>query len=433
MAFTISKASLAAPQNLSLTSKAPGMATATWDTVENASGYTVHLCKDGEADVNPITTTGTSCDFSIAEAGSYTVKVKANGDSNHSDSAEATSDSLAFYAVTVNGSYAQTGGAGVYAEGAAVSIDAGTRAGYTFDGWTSSDGVKFENEDRAQTTFIMPGTSVTVTASWKQNAGGGSYDCYTISASAGEGGSISPSGNISVREGRDKTFTITPDGGYRISDVRVDGVSVGAVSSYTFDNVQKRHTIEAFFAKENPDAGNPFTDVHPDDWFYDDVMLAYQNGLMNGTSAATFSPDDPITRAQAAAIFYRMAGSPEVAGDSAFTDVTRGPGTAWYYNAVLWAQQNGIVSGYGDGTFRPEAHITREQLAVIFYNYAKLQGYGMSAAHDLSGFTDAGAVSSWALPAMRWAVGRGIISGHGDGVLGPQGTATRAQMAAMLL
>ena len=187
-------------------------------------------------------------------------------------------------------------------------------------------------------------------------------------------------------------------------------------------------------SKENPDTGftNPFTDVNEGDWFYNDVMFVYQNGLMAGTSDTTFSPNAPITRAQAAVIFYRMAGSPEVTGDSAFTDVENGPGTAWYYNAVLWAQQNGIVSGYGDGTFRPGTNITREQLAVIFYNYAKHKGYDVSATNDLSGFTDAGDVSDWALPAMRWAVGSGIMGGYGDGILGPQGTATRAQVAAML-
>ena len=340
---------------------------------------------------------------------------------------------ITLYTVTVNGSYAQTTGAGSYAKDATVTIDAGTRSGYTFDGWTSADGVTFANAGSAQTTFTMPDKAVTVTANWKKNSGGGSsYDYYTITASAGTGGSISPSGSVSVREDTDKTFTITPDSGYHISDVLVDGKSVGAVASYTFDNVRRSHTIEATFAKGNPATGNPFTDVHPDDWFYDHVMFVYQNGLMNGTSATTFSPNEAATRAQVAVIFYRMAGSPAVTGDSPFTDVENGPGTAWYYNAVLWAQQNGIVSGYGDGTFHPGTNITREQLAVIFYNYAKLKGYDVSAVNDLSGFTDAGDVSDWALPAMRWAVGNGIMGGYGDGILGPQGTATRAQVAAML-
>lgn len=315
--------------------------------------------------------------------------------------------------------------------GTTVTLTADPDSGYHFERWEIvSGGVTISGNQ-----FTMPAENVTVKAVFDRNSSGGggsSYDYYTITATAGEGGAISPSGSTRIREGRDQTYTITPDDGYRISDVLVDGESVGAVESYTFDNVQKRHTIEAVFAKKNPDTGNPFTDVHPDDWFYDDVMYVLENGLMAGTSDTTFSPNDPITRAQVAVIFYRMAGSPAVTGDSPFTDVENGPGTAWYYSAVLWAQQNGIVAGYGDGTFQPGTNITREQLAVIFYNYAKYQGYNLSAVNDLSGFTDAGNVSPWALDAMRWAVGSGIMGGFGDGILGPQETATRAQVAAML-
>lgn len=270
-----------------------------------------------------------------------------------------------------------------------------------------------------------------------QSSGGGggtSYDYFTITASAGAGGSISPSGSVSVREGRDKTFTITPDSGYRISDVLVDGRSVGAVSSYTFDNVQKRHTIEAVFAKENPGTGvdNPFTDVHPDDWFYDDVMFVYGNGLMSGTSATTFEPYTVTTRAQIAAIFYRLDGSPAVEGRNNYTDVEYGPGTAWYYDAATWAQQSGVMSGYGNDLFGPNDPVTRQQLAVTFYNYAKYKGYDVTAAGDLSGFTDAGEISPWAQDAMKWAVGIGLMNGKGGGILDPQGTATRAEVAAML-
>lgn len=152
------------------------------------------------------------------------------------------------YLVTVNGSYAQTTGAGSYTKDATVTIDAGTRSGYTFDKWTSADGVTFANAGSTQTTFTMPDKAVTVTANWMRNP---SYDYYIISASAGTGGSISPSGSISVREGLDKTFTITPDSGWCVSDVLVDGESVGAVTSYTFDNVQMKHTIEATFKTIN--------------------------------------------------------------------------------------------------------------------------------------------------------------------------------------
>ena len=345
---------------------------------------------------------------------------------------------ITLYTVTVNGSYAQTTGAGGYAKDATVTIDAGTRSGYTFDGWTSADGVTFADKNRTQTTFTMPDKAVTVTANWKKNSGGGgggsSYDYYTITASAGTGGSISPSGSVSVREDTDKTFTITPDSGYHISDVLVDGKSVGAVTSYTFEDVQKKHTIEAVFAKDNPDTGvdNPFTDVHPEDWFYDHVMYVYHNGLMNGTSATTFSPNNATTRAQIAAIFYRMAGNPAVDGKNSFTDVPYGPGTAWYYNAVTWAQQNGILTGYEDGTFHPDDPITREQLAVVFYNYAKFKGYNITANGDLSAFTDAGDISAWAQEAIKWAVGSGLMNGKGNGIIDPKGTATRAEVAAML-
>lgn len=341
------------------------------------------------------------------------------------------------YTVTVNGSYAAASGAGSYEANKTVSIDAGSRNNYRFDGWTSSDGISFANAGSPSTTFVMPGKNVTVTANWTYNGGGGggsSYDYFTITASARAGGSISPSGSFSVREGRDKTFTITPDSGYRISDVLVDGRSVGTVSSYTFDNVQKRHTIEAVFAKENPGTGvdNPFTDVHPGDWFYDDVMFVYGNGLMSGTSATTFEPYTVTTRAQIAAIFYRLDGSPAVEGRNNYTDVEYGPGTAWYYDAATWAQQSGVMSGYGNDLFGPNDPVTRQQLAVTFYNYAKYKGYDVTAAGDLSGFTDAGEISPWAQDAMKWAVGIGLMNGKGGGILDPQGTATRAEVAAML-
>ncbi len=341
------------------------------------------------------------------------------------------------YTVTVNGSYAAASGEGSYEANKTVSIDAGSRSNYRFSGWTSSDGISFANAGSPSTTFVMPGKNVTVTANWTYNGGGGggstSYDYFTITASAGAGGSISPSGSVSVREGRDKTFTITPDSGYRISDVLVDGQSVGAVNTYTFDNVQKRHTIEAVFAKENPSTGgNPFTDVKESDWFYDDVMFVYGNGLMSGTSATTFGPNLNTTRAQIAVIFYRMDGSPEVIGDSPFTDVEYGPGTAWYYDAATWAQQSGVMSGYGNDLFGPNDPVTRQQLAVTFYNYAKYKGYDVTAAGDLSGFADAGEISPWAQDAMKWAVGIGLMNGKGGGILDPQGTATRAEVAAML-
>lgn len=307
-----------------------------------------------------------------------------------------------------------------------------TADGYTFGGWYK-DGAftelwNFDTDAVTAKTILY--------AKWTRNStggsggGGSSYDYFTITASAGAGGSISPSGSVSVGEGRDKTFTITPDKGYRISDVLVDGKSVGAVKSYTFEDVQKGHSIEAVFAKENPSTGgNPFTDVKESDWFYGDVMFAYEKGLMSGTRAATFEPNADTTRAQIAAVFCRLDGSPAVEGRNNYTDVEYG---SWYYDAVTWARQSGVMSGYGNNLFGPNDPVTRQQLAATFCNYANYKGYDVTAAGDLSGFTDAGEISPWAQDAVKWAVGIGLMNGKGGGILDPQGTATRAEVAAML-
>lgn len=261
-----------------------------------------------------------------------------------------------------------------------------------------------------------------------------SSNYYAISTSAGVGGSITPAGDVNVRKGGDKEFTITPDAGYIISDVLVDGRSVGAVASYTFENVQERHSIEVTFAKDVPSTGtdNLFADVRTNDWFFDDVMFVHQNGLMSGISDTTFSPSANATRAQLAVIFYRMDGSHAVDSEATFTDVPRNSGTAWYYDAVTWAQQNGILEGYEDGTFHPDELITREQLAVVFCNYAEYKERSTAAAGDVSAFADVQEISPWAQEAMKWAVGSGLIGGKGNGVLDPRGTATRAEVAAML-
>ncbi len=186
--------------------------------------------------------------------------------------------------------------------------------------------------------------------------------------------------------------------------------------------------------KENPDTGvtNPFTDAGETSWFFNDVMFVYEKGLMAGTSATTFSPGSNTTRAQLAVIFYRIEGSPEVEGRNGFTDVEYGPGTAWYYDAVTWAKQSGIMSGYGNGAFGPGNPITREQLAAIFCRYAQYKGYDVAAAGSLDRFTDKDKVSAWAKEALTWAVSSGIVNGTGSSQLSPQGTTTRAQIAAML-
>ena len=291
--------------------------------------------------------------------------------------------------------------------------------------------VLYIDGDVGSTTIYSDPAVVTVLERTGGSGGGGtSYDYFTITASAGAGGSISPCGSVSVREGGDKIFTITPDSGYRISYVLADGKRVGAVESYTFEDVQKGHTIEAVFAKENPSrGGNPFTDVDEDAWYGEAVRYVYEKGLMSGTSAAAFEPNANTTRAQMAAIFCRLDGSPAVEGRNNYTDVEYG---SWYYDAVTWARQSGVMSGYGNNLFGPNDPVTRQQLAAMFCNYANYKGYDVTAAGGLSGFTDAGEISPWAQDAVKWAVGIGLMNGKGGGILDPQGTATRAEVAAML-
>ena len=213
-----------------------------------------------------------------------------------------------------------------------------------------------------------------------------------------------------------------------VSDVLVDGVSVGAVNTYTFEAVNGAHTIEATFKKAGTrPAWNPFTDVHTDDWFHDSVKYVYENDLMVGTSGDKFSPDLDTSRAMVATILWRLEGSPAMGGgtNSPFPDV---PKNTWYTEAVEWAASVGVVLGYDTGKFGPGDPITREQMAAMLYRYA-----GSPAANAaLSGFTDADSASSYARPALRWAVEQGILIGRGGGILDPTGKATRAETAAML-
>ncbi len=340
------------------------------------------------------------------------------------------------YAVTISGGGTGASGAGSYAAGDTVTIYAGTRSNYSFAGWTSPD-VNIPNPNNATTSFTMPDKPVTVTATWTYNGGGDdspSYSYFTITASAGAGGSISPSGRSSVREGLDKTYAITPESGYAISDVLVDGKSVGAVSRYTFDNVQKSHTIEAQFVENirpNPDtgAGNPFTDVKETDWFYEDVLFVYENGIMLGTSDTTFSPNGTATRGMMAAILWRMEGSPDPSNENPFTDV---PADEYYTDAITWTNERGIFDGYGGGLFGPDDPITRQQLATIFYRYAGYKGYDLTPTDSLDRFTDKGEIADWAQEAAQWAVGSGLMFGTSNTTFAPTDTATRAQIAAML-
>lgn len=173
---------------------------------------------------------------------------------------------------------------------------------------------------------------------------------------------------------------------------------------------------------------NPFIDVNESDWFYADVRYVHENQLMAGTATNRFSPDLDVTRGMFVTVLWRMAGEPEPAYDSTFTDLSQD----YYRKAVAWASEKGIASGYGDGQFGPEDSITREDLATMLYRYAQQAGYDVSARTDLSGYTDTGSISPYALEAMQWANALGLITGRTDADLAPLGTATRAELAAIL-
>lgn len=252
---------------------------------------------------------------------------------------------------------------------------------------------------------------------------------YTIKATAGKGGSISYEGKKEVKNGSDITYTITPDRGYKISDVYVNGRSKGDISKYTFKDVDSDNKIEAEFVKEKKD-DIPFTDVYETDSFYDAVVDVYKKGLMSGTSDTTFSPNATLTRAMVVKTLYNIEGMPKVYGRSSFTDV---PSNEWYSDAVAWAQSVGIASGMTKTTFNPNGYVTKEQAAQFLYTYAKFKGYNVSEVSTLTGYVDA--PTGWSRPAVSWAVGSGIMKGYGSGYamyLAPSTNALRSDIAMML-
>lgn len=179
----------------------------------------------------------------------------------------------------------------------------------------------------------------------------------------------------------------------------------------------------------DPATGLPFTDVGPSDWFLENVKYVYEKGLMNGTSDTTFSPKKTTNRAMIVTILHRLEGTPAPGAPAPFTDV---PAGQYYAEAVAWAAANSIVNGTGDAAFSPLNNITREQMAAILYRYAQYKNYDVSGSADLSTFTDAASISDYAVSALQWAVDAGLINGKGNGILDPKGSATRAEVSAIL-
>ena len=261
----------------------------------------------------------------------------------------------------------------------------------------------------------------------KSSSGGGGwyYSYYTIKAAAGAGGSISPSGDVSVRESWDQTFTITPDKGYAVANVKIDGKSIGAVKSYTFENVSRTHTIEVIFMKAN---GNPqtgvFVDVATGSYYEDAVDWAVENGITKGTDDTHFSPDGICTRAQAVTFLWRTAGSPKPETRAMpFTDVPVG---SYYYDAVLWAVENGITKGTSDTTFSPNMTCSRAQIVAFLWRSEK-----SPAAGTANPFADVKSTAYYA-DAVLWAVKENITKGTTSTTFSPNADCTRAQIVTFL-
>ena len=256
----------------------------------------------------------------------------------------------------------------------------------------------------------------------KSSGGGGSssgYSYYTIKAAAGTGGSISPSGNVSVREGADQTFTITPDKGYAVANVKIDGKSIGAVKAYTFENVRRNHTIEVSFAR-----ANEFIDLPAGSYYYDAVLWAVENGVTTGASASRFDPNGICTRAQAVTFLWRAAGSPNPETRTMpFTDV---PAGSYYYDAVLWAVENGITKGTSETRFSPDDTCTRAQIVTFLWRSEK-----SPAAGTANPFADVKSTVYYA-DAVLWAVKEDITKGTTNTTFSPNADCTRAQIVTFL-
>jgi len=307
------------------------------------------------------------------------------------------------------------------------SLPSASRSGsYSFDGWYTekSGGIKITKD----TVFHA---NTTVYAHWTYIGGGGGYNppvtYYTLRFETG-GGSDIPSVREAYNTYIDLTGYVPTWRGHTFIGWYSERSLINKVSGVY---LTKDMTVYALWrVDENPGTGaNPFTDVSERDWFYGDVMFVYENGLMLGTSKTLFSPHGTATRGMMATILWRMEGSPAPKGKNSFTDVEAGK---WYADAITWTAENGIFAGYGKDKFGPDDPITREQLAAIFYRYADYKGYDLTVKGNLDKFKDADKITDYAKTAMQWAVGNGLVKGKSGNLLDPQGTATRAEIAAML-
>ena len=317
-------------------------------------------------------------------------------------------------------------------EGTELTLPTPSRSGYTFEGW-------YDGSSRVSSPYKVT-KDVILTAEWDYNGSSSSSGStrYTVSVEDTDNGSVKVS-PTRASKGSTVTVTVKPDEGYELDKLTVtdkNGDSVKLTDKgdgkYTFQMPASKVTVEAVFTAVEPEPeGLPFTDVTSGDWFYDAVAYVYDKGMMEGTTDTTFAPTMNLTRSMIAQVLYNLEERPEAPGAAGFPDVAAG---AWYADAVNWAAARGIVKGYDTGAFGPEDSVTREQLAAILYRYAQAKGYDTTqGGMAVREFSDSASISDWAQTAMSWAVNAQVLSGKGNGVLDPQGTATRAEVAQMLM
>lgn len=377
----------------------------------------------------------------------YRCVVENSIDEVTSDAATLTVTAIPTYSITMetDGNGTAFASPASAPEGTTITLTAVPNSGYHFDRWEVISGdITITNN-----TFTMPARDVTVKAVFDRDSSGGAHhpdagsttttssDRYEIETPSDvENGSVKVSPS-KAEKGDTVTVTVTPDDGYALDKLAVydeDGDKLDlndkGNGKFTFQMPKGNVSIEVSFAPIEDETAD-FSDVLADAWYAEAVQYVYENGLMTGTSDTTFSPDLTTSRSMIATILWRMAGSPVVNYAMDFADV---PADQWYAEAVRWASSEGIVGGYGNGSFGTGDPITREQFAVMLYRFAQKQGYDVSVGENTNilSYTDVSAVSEYAIPAMQWAVGSGVITGMGD-TLAPQGETTRAQAAMMLM
>ena len=343
------------------------------------------------------------------------------------------------YTISADASPAEGGsvsGGGSYTKGTSVTLTATNNPGYRFVGWVESGTTVSTNPNY---TFVA-NSNRSLTAQFDRiSSGGGDSDpTYSITLpSRVTGGELKLSRRY-AEKGETVTLTAIPDEGYELDTLTVTdnkGKEIELThkggNEYTFKMPAGRVEIEVSFREIEIEL--PFTDVPEGAWYADAAAYVYEHGLMAGTSATTFAPDATTSRSMIATILWRMAGSPVVNYAMNYTDVTQGQ---WCSEAIRWATSEGVVTGYGNGLFGTNDPITREQFAAMLYRFAQEQGYDVSIGENTNilSYTDVADLSEYAISAMQWAVGAGIINGTGDGsTLSPHGQATRAQAAVMLM